>query len=318
MDQVDQDIKQVEDQVDAEEIKKDPSLPVEKTDVPSSPSFNDGVLIGATLDEQWRIATAFSQGGLLPKGIDTPQKAFTAIQFAVSLGLPPATALRQIAIVNGVPSLWGDLPLALVNKRPDFEYKKELVFDKDYNEICFTNKNLDAEPYGAVCKLKRRGKPEVEGSFTIRESQKAGLSQKDNWKKYPKRMLIYRARATAIKDSFPDAINGAGIAEYDHNVLPKDGPSYNGDPMQVDGEVIDWGEKNELAEKLQSLIVSKKMNTAQTIGFYSAHLKDSSGYSVSDPTAATKETLELAISELSHGKKKQVKKKTTKKKAVKK
>ncbi len=75
------------------------------------------------------------------------------------------------------------------------------------------------------------GKPKV-GSFTIQEARKAELAGKDIWKKYPARMLTWRARSIALRDAFPDILKGVRIAEElmgsdepeEKNVTPQGGP----------------------------------------------------------------------------------------------
>lgn len=186
-------------------------------------SNEQGQLVGKTLDEQWRLAVSYSKSGLLPKHFNTPEKILTAMQFAYELGLKPLSAMRQIAVINGIPSMYGDLPLAVCKASGKVEYVKEYYIDKTGKRISEANNNLLNEVVGAVCTTKRKGEDnEVTTVFTYDDAKKAGIFGKNVWAVYPKRMLQMRARSQNLKDNFPDMLNGVSIAEYDHNVNEKD------------------------------------------------------------------------------------------------
>lgn len=194
-----------------------------------------GVVRAKNHSELMRIMGAKIAGGLVPKQFDTVQKLFSAIQFVRELGLPDPS-IRQVAMIHGSPSLWGDLPLALVQKTGKLKHFKEIWFDTDYNLISFENKNLHLPPFGAICWIQREGFEIEQFAFTMPEAEKAGLYPSNSnspWTKYTKVMLRYRARSLALKSTFPDALNGVAIAEYDSNTLPD-----QADPPQQEGTVM--------------------------------------------------------------------------------
>jgi len=178
----------------------------------------------STLDEEFRNAKMLVQSGLLPKQFNTEQKVMTAYRFAKETGLPPLTAMRQMAVINGTPSFYGDLPLSTVMNSGKLESIKEYLIDSDYQEICTSNKNLGTPPWAAICIVKRKNDPEaLERTFTMEDAKAAGLQKNAVWGKYRARMLTYRARGAALKDKFPDCLNGVNIAEYDNHVTVIDG-----------------------------------------------------------------------------------------------
>lgn len=183
-----------------------------------------GVLLPRDINEAWRLAGFFHASGFLPARFDTQAKVLTAMQFARELGLPPLSAMRQIAVVEGTPSLFGDLPLSLCYRSGQLEWIREYLLDEQEQQICLANKNLKAKVWGAVCVVKRRNDLElVEAVFSLDDARNAGLfpaGPKAAWTKYPKRMLRYRARSMALKDKMPDCLNGIAIAEYDFHELP--------------------------------------------------------------------------------------------------
>lgn len=181
-----------------------------------------GVLKPQNIEEAFRVAKAFAMSGILPVRFKTTESVFAAMQFALELGLPPLTGMRQIAVVNGTPAIFGDLPLSVCYASGKLEWIKEYLIDKNKVKICSDNKNLGTEPWGSVTIVKRKGDPEVcERFFSMDDAKKAGII-KNVWITYPGRMLTYRSRSMALKDKFPDALNGISIAEYDHNVVAEE------------------------------------------------------------------------------------------------
>lgn len=204
-----------------EDQKKLPSTTTIKVD-------DRGSFLPQNIEEAFRVANAFHKSGLLPARFTSAEMVLTAMQFVLELGLKPLTAMRQLAVVQGTPTIFGDLPLSLCYASSYLESIREYVIAKDGKEICVANGNLNEAAWGAVTIVKRRGDPNIlESFFTMDDAEKAGLIKSPTWQKYPKRMLRYRARSQALKDKFPDALNGISILEYDFNQtedsIPADG-----------------------------------------------------------------------------------------------
>lgn len=180
-------------------------------------------LDAATLEGRYRLASAFYKGGMVPKSYKSPEQVFAALEFARELGLKPLSALRNIAMINGSPSVWGDLPLALVRQSGLLFSIHEFWFDKQYKQISFKNQNLNAAIFGAIC-ITKRVNQEVgyETWFTMDDAKAANLLGKDSpWKTYTRRMLQMRARSQNLKDQFPEVLYQLPIAEYDFNTIPQ-------------------------------------------------------------------------------------------------
>jgi len=200
----------------------------------------NGLLVGKTMGEMYRIAKMLVASEMVPKSYKTPEQVMAGMQFAISLRLNPFVSLRQIAVVNGQPSLWGDLPLGLARRTGELEVFKEFFIDQEYKEISFENRNLQEEMWGAICIIKRKGHEQKSFSFTKkdREKQKGGVA--DIWAKYEKIMYMRKARGLALKSEFSDVLEGVIIAEYDYNIAPEAGGSYNvdhsGNPVETKEE----------------------------------------------------------------------------------
>lgn len=168
------------------------------------------------------------QAKALPKNLETREKVLVAWNYAAQLGLPPQPSLRNIAVIHGTPSLFGDLPLALAQKHADYVWHEEFCIDVDYKKICFENKNLEAGVFAAVCIVMRKGMKAPESfHFTWDEATRAGINDAKTssgkatvWANYPQVMLTRKARAIMLRAKFADALCGANIAEHDLNEAP--------------------------------------------------------------------------------------------------
>lgn len=157
-------------------------------------------LMPSTIEEAYRIATAFSRSDFIPKEYkDKPDNCFTAINLGMEIGLPPMRALQSIAVVNGKPAIYGDAQLALVRGSGLLE-----SFEESYEG------EEGKDTFAAVCKVKRKGDSEATiESFTVADAKKAGLWGKTGpWSTHPKRMLRYKSRAFALRDKFADVLLG--------------------------------------------------------------------------------------------------------------
>lgn len=193
----------------------------------------NGLVKAKNTVELLRSCKAMVSSDMVPQRFNTPRKLFGALMFVRSLGLPDS-AIRQTAIIDGEPSIFGDLPLALAQQSGELFDFEEIWFDEDYKPITFANKNLKAAVFGAVV-TGRRGRDGKlrEVAYTLDEAKTAGLypPMKRNeetgadeldiesaWHTNLKMMLRYRARAPFLKSLFADKINGVGITEYDFNM----------------------------------------------------------------------------------------------------
>jgi hypothetical protein len=184
--------------------------------------MEDGDVNTKTINELYRYAGLLLTGGILPKAFDTKEKICTGLLYLKELGLKPMTSFRNLAVINGTPSLWGELPLSLVRRSGLLESIEEFCIDKDYKQLSLENKNLDADIFAAVCRVKRKNAPIKEFFYTKADADKNPNATSAVWKSYRSIMMKRKARSLAIKDEFSDIIGGCGISEYDDDTIPSD------------------------------------------------------------------------------------------------
>ena len=171
-----------------------------------------------TLDDLFRVSTAISKSGLAPKGIETPEAIFAALEMGMEVGLPLMASLQNIAVVNGRPTLWGDAQLAVVRATGELEEFAE------WYEVAGTRSPRNPSTFGddvtAVVRVKRRGQEAAETAFSVADAKRAGLWGKAGpWSQYPARMLRYRARSFGLRDQFGDALRGLLSTEEAQDVV---------------------------------------------------------------------------------------------------
>lgn len=169
------------------------------------------------LDSKWRMCKILCASKILPRSYDTPEKVIAGLQYATELGLEarPLMALRNISIINGTPSIWGDLPLALVYKSGELLSIDEFFANEKGERLPPTTETKLI--YSANCKVQRKGFEERSFSFTIEDMNKISNSTNQVWRTYTKIMMKRKARALALKDVFPDIMLGVSIGEYEYS-----------------------------------------------------------------------------------------------------
>jgi hypothetical protein len=163
------------------------------------------------------MAQVVVAGKMAPKSFEdkdgtvSVERVCLLIMHGLEVGLTPMAALQSIAVVNGMPTIWGDGMLGLVRQSGLLDSIDETV-------------ELDeqGEPTIAICRVRRKGDAnETVGSFTRAEAQKAGLWNKAGpWQQYRQRMMKMRARSWALRDKFPDVLRGLHSAEEVIDITP--------------------------------------------------------------------------------------------------
>jgi hypothetical protein len=164
------------------------------------PFGNTGVEL-TNMAAAWTFANAICRANLQPRGMQ-PAQVMIALQMGAEVGLPPMQALKNIAVINGRPTIWGDALLAIA-------YAKNLI--EDITETI----TGEGDKRVATCTIKRRGiDTPITRTFGVANAKTAGLWGKTGpWTQYPDRMLQMRARGFALRDAAPDALGGFTLTE---------------------------------------------------------------------------------------------------------
>lgn len=154
-------------------------------------------------------AEIYFKSGLVPSHLKNWEAVFIAMTWAQGLGIHTTLGLRDIFVIENIPSLRTEAAMALVEVSGYCEN-----FEQE-----FTGNPYD-DNYTAVCKVKRKGRKEHVSTFSVKDAKTALLwgkktktGQPTAWVTYPKRMLMYRAVGFAIRDVFSDVMRGSRLYE---------------------------------------------------------------------------------------------------------
>ena len=164
-------------------------------------SVTDGAVVPKTLDEQLKVAKWAFESGLLPEAIRSMAAAWLVMQRGAELGFSALASFDMLYVVKGRVRMTPNAVKAKALSSGLLEdAREELEGEKD-NRL-------------ARVTVKRRGLPTpIVREFSILDAKRADLADGMNWKKYPDRMLLARARGFAYTDAFADLCGGLQVAE---------------------------------------------------------------------------------------------------------
>lgn len=164
-----------------------------------------------TFEQVERFATMIAASTFVPASFKGKVgDVIVGMSLAAQLRISWLSLLRNLAVINGRPTIWGDLALTLARQHPDFVGIREW----DEGET-------------AICEIRIRGRlgegPQaITRKFSQTDAKNAGLAGKEGpWRQFPQRMRQMRARSWAIRDALPEALNGVEIAEDVMDVDPQ-------------------------------------------------------------------------------------------------
>lgn len=186
---------------------------------------------------------------LLPPAYrNRPADLLIAAQLGMQVGIAPAQAWQEIAVINGRPTLSAKLMSALVRRAG---HKLRVEGDE---QTCTATLTRHDDPDNPVSR-----------TWTIEMATRAGLTGKDNWRHYPADMLSARCISAVARWGAAECLLGIDMSTeeardmvVEGEVVPKRGgldavraavapassapPAGDGQPVVVDtvtGEVVD-------------------------------------------------------------------------------
>lgn len=181
------------------------------------------MFVPQTWEQLYSYAKEISATEFVPNQMrGKPGAVLAAWQKGQEVGLQPMAALQSIAVINGRPSIHSSGYWALITSNPLCE---------DWTEL--PPHEAARVGYGE-CTIKRRGKKSPETRrFTMEDAKRADLLDKDNWKKYPGQMLVWRARHLAGEAAIPEASQGLVPSDIAQDLEPLDVTPKPEAPLQM-------------------------------------------------------------------------------------
>lgn len=213
-------------------------------------------LMPQTQAEKYEMAGVLCKSGLIPQGLNTPEKVFVALQWGHELGLSPMVAVNNVSVINGKPTLSADIMSAVVKRSPEYGGIKWIEMS-------------DTKAECEITRILPNGEKEVQRScFTMDDAVKAGLAGRDVWKKYPRRMLKHRCLSYGLKDVFPDLLAGLYDPEEMESVQQTTTTERNITPVEdapkVEKNVTPQTPQNDERQKLKDIIEKYEAEMSNT------------------------------------------------------
>lgn len=161
-----------------------------------------------------RTAQAMVTSGFFKDTRDLSQ-AIVKVMAGAELGLPPFASMTGINIIQGKPALGSNVIATLVKNSGRYDYRIKQCDEK-----------------AAVLTWYENGQAIGESAFNIEEANRAGLTGKDNWKKYPSDMLFARAVSRGARRFAPGIFGGSPVYTPDELGADVDPDGY------IDGETV--------------------------------------------------------------------------------
>jgi hypothetical protein len=179
----------------------------------------------------WKLSQRISNTPFVPTALRGKNEAVLAcVLYGAELGLGPMQSLNSIHVIEGRTAMSPELMRAMVARHG---HRIDVI--ENSNDVCEV-KGTRADT-GSTATVR----------WTIDDAKMAGLAGKNNWKTYPRAMLLARATSELCRIVFPDVIAGlsytpeevASIAgvEYEEPTVPA-APAIE-KPVDLDDEIVE-------------------------------------------------------------------------------
>ena len=139
-----------------------------------------------TIAETRTMATSSFKSGMF--GLKNEEQAFTLMLLAQAENIHPIQAMQMYSVINGLPSLKTTEMISRYMRSGGKIIWLETTDKKAKAKFVFDGNELEYE-------------------YTWEDATKAGLVNKDNWKRMPKEMLRARLASSGIRMSNPACLN---------------------------------------------------------------------------------------------------------------
>lgn len=195
-----------------------------------------------SISEIMQFASFVSNSELVPKQLrGRPESVALVMLQALELQIPPITALHEIYVTNGVPTVKPKIYQALI-------LRSGVLKDFEIDET---------DTYCEIYASRNDSSLSFRTRYTLEDAKQAGLLDKQNWRQMPKIMLYWRCLAKIARVVFPDVIGGLyTIEEINPQVI-----------LSEDGEIVgnvSYGQEAApvMAEDLEE-VIAKAMKSRE-------------------------------------------------------
>jgi len=187
--------------------------------------MKDALAIYSQFNQIESAAISLQKSGYF-SDVKSKEQAIVKVMAGAELGLPPFASMSGIHIIQGKPILGSNVIATLVKNDPRYNY----TIKQCDNKACVITWHEGGQAVG-------------ESAFTWEEAKTAGLTGKDNWKKYASDMLFARAISRGARRFAPGIFGGSPVYTPDEFGVEVDPEGYiEAQAVEVAGDNGDQAE----------------------------------------------------------------------------
>lgn len=228
------------------------ALPSTVPVVPKAQAITTAASRGMSFQETMAIATQLYQSKYFTDVGNTAQ-AFAKIMAGRELGLPPMISLSKVYVIKGRTAIESEIAAGLIKKSGVYDY----IILKQDSKGCTLQFTKDGKPI----------KDAFDGKVTFNEddAKRAQLLGKDNYKKYPSTMYLWRAMMFGARKYCPHLLHGTYTYDEVNFTMDDTGKTIPGVPdgkvkAVVEGEIVN---RDVDIEKLKAKYGNSKLREAK-------------------------------------------------------
>lgn len=163
------------------------------TNLPAVRPAESGVALTlASSDDAWRLAQRLAGTEFVPAALrNRPEAVLACVLTGDELGIRPMQALAKIHVIEGRPAISAELMRAVVLARGHEFW----IQDQSSRSVTVGARRADSQRETLV-------------TWTMDDAKRAGLEQRQTWRKFPAAMLLARATSQLCRAVFPDVLAG--------------------------------------------------------------------------------------------------------------
>lgn len=200
------------------------------------------------LEMMWKLSQRISNTPFVPKGLQgKPESVLACILYGSELGIGPMTSLNSIHVIEGRTAMSPELMRAMVAR-----HGHRIDVLENSTTACEV-KGIRSDT-GSTATVR----------WTMEDAHLAGLAGKNNWKNYPRAMLLARATSELCRIVFPDII--AGLSYTPEEVASIEGVEYvmeNAEPEVIEDLVV---VEAEIVEETEPMPKTTRKKVGEALG----------------------------------------------------
>ena len=201
------------------------------------------------LPQMRELAQVFRTAAIVNSQLISDEQVLAVMFKSIELNVPMTTALEKMSVINKNIMMEAELVLALIYR----------------SGLCAA---IDIKDNASSCSVTMaRNTPKIKhtSTFSLEDAKRAGLAEKDVWRRYPKTMVRWRAITECAKIVFADVLGG--MLDNVPLMVKIPQPDYTSEPSVPDDASTDAASEpsSESSEpKTESTPEPTPMPTAQT------------------------------------------------------